>query len=807
MNEVFKHVAWGARSLAARPAFSVLAVVTLGLGIGGGIALFSVVHAVLLRPLPYPEPERLVKLWETNLAQGGAREMTSTSNLQSWREDNRSFEGIAAWQRPTSLTLTGEEPAVELKASMVTGNYFEVLGVAAALGRTFGEEETAQGAGRVVAISDGFWRRSLGADPSVVGSTIQLEEADFKVLGVLPRGFTSPAGEADLWLPIRFRPNEIDRGQTYLQVLARLRPGVLPAAAQAELDGVASNLAATFPASSRGRGIEVVSLLDDTVGGVRPTILTVMVAVSLALLIACANVANLFLLRASERQHEMAIRAALGATRRHFASLLLGESALISLCGGAMGLTLAAFALRLLKFLEPADLPRLAEVQIDGPALLLTAALCLLTSVVFSLVQARRPPGASMRAGLAESGARGLTAGRGKGRLQGALVVSQIALTLVLLVGAGLLTRSLTRLLNVDPGFRADGVVVARVSLGADYESNDRSIPYFQQISDRLRRIPGVAGAGAVTVLPMNPFGIDFDVPYHRPDEGEPARAEAPKARFRAATPGYFEAIGMNLRAGRGFSDRDRRGSPNVVIVNQALADKAFGPGRSAVGEALRFFWSNWQSYEVIGVVADARSYGLASGPSPELFVPHAQIPYTVMNVVVRTTGEQAGLPDVVKSVFLSLDPQQPVQAVVPMKDLISNSTARERFAFIWLSALAFLALALATIGTYSVVSYLTAQRSREIALRLTLGATPGQIVALSMRRGAALASVGVGLGLVGSWALGRLVASLLYQVEATDPVTFVAVSALLFAATLCAAWVPARRATRVDPIAVLHEG
>lgn len=493
MNEVFKHVAWGARSLAARPAFSVLAVVTLGLGIGGGIALFSVVHAVLLRPLPYPEPERLVKLWETNLAQGGAREMTSTSNLQSWREDNRSFEGIAAWQRPTSLTLTGEEPAVELKASMVTGNYFEVLGVAAALGRTFGEEETAQGAGRVVAM---------------------------------------------------------------------------------------------------------------------------------------------------------------------------------------------------------------------------------------------------------------------------------------------------TRLLNVDPGFRADGVVVARVSLGADYESNDRSIPYFQQISDRLRRIPGVAGAGAVTVLPMNPFGIDFDVPYHRPDEGEPARAEAPKARFRAATPGYFEAIGMNLRAGRGFSDRDRRGSPNVVIVNQALADKAFGPGRSAVGEALRFFWSNWQSYEVIGVVADARSYGLASGPSPELFVPHAQIPYTVMNVVVRTTGEQAGLPDVVKSVFLSLNPQQPVQAVVPMKDLISNSTARERFAFIWLSALAFLALALATIGTYSVVSYLTAQRSREIALRLTLGATPGQIVALSMRRGAALASVGVGLGLVGSWALGRLVASLLYQVEATDPVTFVAVSALLFAAT-----------------------
>ncbi len=807
MNEVFKHVAWSARSLAGRPIFTVLAVVTLALGIGAGVALWSVVHAVLLRPLPYRDPDRLVKLWETNLAQGAAREMTSTSNLQSWRDDNQSFEGIAAWQRLTSLTLTSEDPSVELNASMVTGNYFQVLGVAAALGRTFGDEQTAQSAGRVVAISDGFWRRRLGADPNVVGSTIQLEKADFTVLGVLPRGFTSPAGDADLWLPIRFRPNEIDRGQTYLQVLARLRPGVLPAAAQADLDAVASNLATTFPGNSRGRGIEVVSLLDDTVGGVRPSILMALSAVSLALLIACANVANLFLLRASERQHEMAIRAALGADRRHFAALLLGESTLISLCGGAVGLSLAALALRLLRFLEPKELPRLAEVQVDGPALLLTAALCLLTSLFFGLVQARRPGGASLRAGLTDSGARGLTAGRSKGRLQGALVVSQIALTLILLVGAGLLTRSLARLLNVDPGFRADGVVVARVSLGADYESKDRSIAYFQQIGDRLRRIPGVSGAGAVTVLPMNPFGIDFDVPYHRPHDAEPARAEAPKARFRAATPDYFETIGMTHRAGRGFSEHDRRGSPNVVIVNQALADQAFGSGRSPVGETLRFFWSSWESYEVIGVVADARSYGLAAGPSPELFVPHAQIPYTVMNVVVRTTREQAGLAEAVKTVFLSLDPQQPAQTVLSMTDLISNSTSRERFAFIWLSALAFLALSLATIGTYSVVSYLTVQRSREIALRVTLGATPRQIIALSMRRGAALASVGVGLGLVGSWALGHLVASRLFEVEATDPATLTAVSALLLAATLCAAWVPARRATRVDPIAVLHEG
>lgn len=804
METLLSDIRYGIRSLLKRPAFFAIAVLTLALGIGATTAIFSVVNAVLLRPLPYRDPERLVSIWETNLARGGELELTSLSNLLDWRRQNRSLQEIAAWQRLSSLALTSQSPALEVRSSFVTANYFSVLGVPAAIGRTFSPEENSPGHTRVVVITDDLWQRQFASNPQVVGAKIQLEKTDFQIIGVMPPGFKSPAGTADLWAPMNFQPNDIDRGQTYLQVIGRLKPDSTLDQAQAEMDGVATELSAQFPNSNRGRGIKLVSLSEHTVGSVRRALLIVMGAVGLVLLIGCANVANLFLVKAAQRQHEIAVRAALGASTGRLVRQLLSEASIVALCGGALGLFAAVGALELLRALAPSQLPRLDEIGIDRPTLIFTIATTLVTALLTGLAPSLSVCRPNLNDALKDSGSRGATNGWRRNRLQSAFVVAQVAVALVLLSGAGLLVRSFMQLVKINPGFHTKGLLVARMALGDEYSEDYRQVTYFQELTNRLKNLPGVNDAGAATVLPMNPFGIDFDVPYHRAEQAEPPRSAAPKAKFRAATPEYFGAMGMLLSNGRGFVEQDRHDSPRVVVVNQMLAKRTW-PGESPVGKHLRFFWSDWQTYEVVGVVANTKSYGLVENWQPELFVPEAQIPYTVMNVVIRITGDPSVMTSSVRSTILELDPYRPPHSIVAMSDLVSDSIARERFALTWLGVLAAIALVLASVGVYSVISHVTAQRTREVGIRLALGAQTGDILRLMVRHGMILALTGVAIGLAGALVLTRLIRSLLFGVAPNDVATLISVAALMIVVALLASYIPARRATRVDPLVALR--
>ncbi|MDX2030976.1 MAG: ABC transporter permease [Blastocatellia bacterium] len=800
LERLTQDLRFGLRMLRKNPSSTLIAILTLALGIGANTAIFSVVNAVLLKPLPYAQAERLVRIWETNVEKGGAREMTSLSNLRDWQRENRTFQDIAAWQRPNSITFTGQTPALELKASFVSANFFALLGTPAALGRTFSKEEGNPGSARVVVVSYGWWQRQLGANPNLVGQEIQLEKTAFQVIGVMPREFKSPAGEADLWLPVRHEPNDIDRGQTYLQAVARLNPNVTLAEAQADADALAATLASRFPASNRGRGLALVPLLEQTVGEVRDALRIVFGAVLFVLLIACANVANLLLVRVAGRARELAVRAALGATRWRIARQLLSEILLVFAAGGMLGLLAANWTIALLQRLSPDNLPRLDEVGVDLATLLFAFAITLLAGIVFGLAPAWQGSAHDLNVSRKTSNT------DGKQRLRAGFVIAQIAFALVLLVGAGLLLRSFAQLSNVPPGFDAHNLLVVRIFLDGDYHKEQRHVAYFRELTQRLQALPGVATAGAATVLPLNPFGIDFDVPWHRAGEPEPPRANAAKARFRSATPEYFQTLGIPLRAGRAFDERDAANGPRVVIVNQALAERSW-PNENPLGKRLRFFWADWQTYEVVGVAGNTKSYGLASDWRSELFVPHAQIPYTAMNVAVRTTVPPESLVAEVRRVILSLDATQPPHSIVTMEELLAASLARERFALTLLEIFAGLALLLAAVGIYGVLSYAATQRTHEIGIRMALGAEPRDVLKLVVRHGMLLTLPGIAAGLAAAFALTRLMTTLLFGVSATDPLTFAAIALLLLSVALFACWIPARRATKVDPlIALRHE-
>lgn len=801
MQDFWRDIRFAWRNLCKQPGFALVAVLTLALGIGANTALFSVVHAVLLRPLPYPTPEQLVRVWETNEAKGNAREMTSLSNLLDWRTHNQSLQEIAAWQRPNSVTLTGLMPAVELMAGTVTTNFFAVLSTPAALGRTFVSEEGLPGHTRVVVLSHGLWQRQFGADPRVIGQSLQLERIDFQVIGVMPAGFQSPAGDAELWLPIELAPNAIDRGQTYLQTIARLKPGVTLAQAQADAAGMAVELARQFPASNRGRGIAVMPLLQATVGEARSTILIVFGAVLCVLLIACANVANLFLARAAGRERELAVRAALGASRGRIIQQLLTESALVYVAGGLLGVLAAHWGVYLLRQFSPGNLPRLAEVNVDATALVFSLTITLLTGFIFGLAPAYQLSAPDLNRTL-KTGQQ--SAASGKQRLRDVFVIIQLAFALVLLTGAGLLVKSFWRLSHVPPGFEPHNLLVVRLGLDDEYRANQRQVTYFRELTERLKALPGVTAAGAATVTPLNSYGIDFDVPWYRAGEPEPQKTNAAKARFRSATPDYLPTLGVPLLRGRWFSARDELTAPRVVLVNQTLAERAW-PGQDPVGQRLRFFWADWQSYEVVGVVGNTKSYGLAEDWRAELFVPHAQLPYTVMNVVLRTTGEPAQLAAATRRVLQELDASQPPHSIVTMSELFTTALARERFALVLLQALAGLALLLAVIGLYGVLAYVAAQRTHEIGIRTALGARPSDVLKLILGQGLKLVLSGVAVGLVCAIAMTRALQSLLFGVSATDPLTFAAVAVLLVLAALLACWLPAWRAAQVDPLLALR--
>ena len=791
----------GWRALRARPGLTAVVIVTLVLGIGANGAVFSTLEAVLLRPLGYAAPDRLVMVWETDRRATGL-EMTSLSGYLDVRSGGGSFESMAAWGRPLALALTSATPAREVTGCQVTATFFPTLGVAPAAGRAFLPEEETPGKDRVAVISHAL-RRSLfgGSDP--IGAALTIDATPFRIVGVMPAEFRSPSGPADVWLPLSLRPNDIDRGQNYLHVVARLRPDIALEQAQAEMDALASALERRHPRTNSGIGIRLVPLTDQVVGGARPLLWIAFGAIGFVFLVVGANVAGLQLVKAADRAKEIAVRVALGAPRARIARLLLIESLIPALLGGAGGVLLALAGQRLLLRLAGDHLPRADEVHLNGIAIAFMLVLSLALGIATGLAPVLHLATGSVDA-LLRGGGRHTGDVRHRRWGQG-FAVAQVAIALVLLVGGGLLVRSFARLRSVPPGFDPQDVLVARLSLGAGYDEAWRRTAYLERLTERLKAVPGVRDVGASTVLPMNPFGIDFDVPYYLPETPEPDRASAPQARFRSATPGYFEAMGIAVLAGRVFDDRDAPDAPLVVMVNRTLA-RRIRPDGNPIGHRLRFFWADWQTYEIVGVVDDTRSYGLAAGPRAELFVPYAQNPYRVMNVVVRFAGDATQAAGAIRSAFPEIDPLQPIGMLTTMNDLLSGSTARERIAAALVSILALLALMLALTGVHGVVAWSASRRTREIGLRIALGARRARIMRMVLGGSARMAALGLALGLPAAWVLGRALSGQLFGIRPDDPLIFLVVPALLLVATTLAGYAPARRAAALPPTEALRQ-
>lgn len=806
MNSMWQDIRYSIRMLRKNPLFTIITVLTLAIGIGTNTAIFSILNQVLLQPLPFVDPGRLVTLWEANPKKGIAADTTSASNFVDWREQNRSYSGMAVASRLGSITLTSKAPAEELTWSLVSPNFFDLLGVVPQYGRAFRAEEEKPGKSRVVILSYGFWQRHFGSDTNIVGHLIHLDSEVFQVVGILPDGFQSPAGTADLWAPFPIDPatlEPIDRGQNYLNVFGRLKNDVSMEQAQQDLNGIAEKLGRDFPDSNGGQEIRMIPLRDRIVRGVKPTIFLVMGAVGMVLLIGCVNLASLMLTRFSRRSREIAIRTALGASRKRIVGQLLIESLLISLCGGILGILFASWSIDLILRFNPEIIPQILCVVIDSTTLFFALGLSIVTGLLFGVLPALHgSEPARNEFWKIKTGS--ISEGRKSSMLRNRFVVLEIALALFLLAGASLLIRSFFYLNSVDPGFDDKNLLVARIRLDDAYASNGKQIEYFRQLVTRLRNTSGITDAGAITVLPMNPFGIDFDVPYYLEGEAEPQRANAPKARFRSATPDYFRTMRIPLLQGRPFLESDRTDSPNVVIVNQDLAKK-IAKGGSAIGKSIRFFWADWQTYEIVGVVGDTRSNGPMQNSGPELFVPHAQIPYIVMNVVARTAREPGAMVSTVRQVVLDIDPYQPVHSIETMEGLVKDSTLRERYAVWLIGALSVVALFLAIIGIYATVYFVVTQRTAEMGIRMALGATSQDILRIILMPLLSLIAVGIAIGLSGVFLLSRFLKSLLFGISPMDMSTWISVSVIVAVAALIASYIPARRALKLDPAAILH--
>jgi len=796
---------FAARLLRRAPGFTLVAVLTLALGIGANTAIFSVVDQVLLRPLPYPEADRLFRLFSES--EGAPQSPYSGPDYLDLRESARSFSHLAA-AFPKSITLTGQGDPVRLDGESVSPDFFEVFGVRPEVGRTFAGASPGE---RLVVLGGDFWRSRFDADPGVVGRVLTLNGEPHTVVGVMPAGF-NPLTGSDAWtLQKRDVPDspfgagaERERGASYLAVVGRLRPGVEPAAARAELTALQRRLAEEYPGTNANRTLSMVPWREVVVGdGGRPLLL-LLGAVGFVLLIACANLANLLLARANSRQREVTIRAALGADRGRLVRQFLTESVLIGVLGGAVGVGVAWFAVRPLEALRPQEAHQLGEASLDVRVLAFALLLSLLSGVVFGLAPAlqagRLELGSSLR-----GGGRGSSAGRERARAQSLLVVAQVALSLVLLVGAGLMVRSLLRLTGVDPGFRTERVIAVGLPLPLpQYAEEHRQTAFWAGYLERVRAVPGVEAAGAVFPVPLSGSAstASFSV------EGRPVTPESQvTAGITWATPGYFESLRIPLRSGRLLTDRDRDDAPPVIVVNETMARQVW-PGEDPVGKRLSFDEVPTDSTEwftVVGVVGDVRPKELQLAPRAELYLPHLQNPWPAMSLVVRTRGEPETVVASLRREAAALDANLPLGEVRTLQEIRDRAVAQPRFRAYLLAAFAALALLLAAVGIYGVVSFSVSQRTREIGVRMALGALPREVVGHFVRRGMRPVVLGLGLGLGAAFLAVRLLSGLLYEVPQTDPVTFALLPAVLVAVAALAALLPARRATRVDPMVILR--
>jgi len=811
MNRLLQDIRYGARRLLKRRGFTLIAVLTLALGIGANTTIFSVVNSVLLRPLPYRDSERLVMVWQTFLKKGWPQVPVTTLDFADIKAQSRSFDEMAtAFLDKEDYSLTGAGDAEQVSGMAISANMFDLLGARPALGRNFLGDEDTVGHDRVVVISHGLWQRKFGGEPQVIGKTINLDSQLYTIIGVMPAGFEFPppvsrgmlnvSASRDLWVPLVItRPN---RDSHSLAVIARLKPEVTVAQADAEIATIARQLEQQYPATNSDTGTSLSSLHEQVVQNVRPALWLLFGAVGFVLLIACANIASLLLTRATAQRREMAVRAALGANRSDLLRQLLVETLLLALAGGGLGLLAALWGIDLLRALNPGKLPRLAEVAVDFRVFAFTALMSLLTGLLFGLAPALH----ASRVNLSEClklNARGL-AGAASGRLRSLLVISEVALALVLLAGAGLLIRSFNHLMNVDPGFSPHNLLTAGIRLpGLRYANDEQVAAFNQQLVERVAQLPGVVSVGTVNSLPITGFQAATGIYI----EGRPAAtsiSELPLVNQRVVSPGYFQTMGIRLIKGRVFTDLDRRDTMRVVLINETLAERYFA-GEEAIGKRIKIDSQEAPWSQIVGVVGDVRHAGLTQQIEPETYVPYTQDSWGVMALVVRTTNDPASLAAAVRAQVWTIDKEQPVFSVKTMDEILATSLAAERFNLILLGSFAAIALLMATMGIYGVSAYTVSQRTQEIGIRMALGAQPGNVLKLILYWAMRLILIGVACGLAAAFALTRLMESLLFGTSATDPATFAMVSLLLAGVALGACFVPARRATRVDPLVALR--
>jgi putative ABC transport system permease protein len=792
------------RQLRRAPGFTAVAVLTLALGIGASTAIFSVVHGVLLDPLPYAAPGRLVALFTSAPKLGYARANVGAANYRDWRAQNTVFHDIALVRHIANFNLTGDGEPERLFGARVTANLFSVLGVQPLLGRVFPADAEQPGRDRIALLSHSLWTRRFGADPHIVGRTTRLSGEPYLVAGVMPPGFAYPGAEFQLWVPLTVNPEEIRQrlGYDYLAV-ARLRPGVSLPQAQAEMDAISARLAQQYPERNKDIGCVVVPLLDSAVGPVRTGLYVLLGAVGGLLLIGCANLTNLLLARAAGRTREFTLRVALGAGRRRLIRQLAAEVLPLGFAGGALGLLLAVWGLDLLRPLLPAAMPRLENIRISLPVLAFTAAVSLLTVLLTSLLPAWHASRTDLASALHEDARAGTGAARA--RLRDLLVVSEIALTLVLLVGAGLLIRTLGRLRQVDPGFRPEGVLSLHLAVPRSKYTSDALVADFcRRVLERVRALPGVESAGMVNRLPLAGGGQSGSLQF----EGTNLPVtELGNVDWRTVTPGYFQAMGIPLLRGRSFTDRDTADSPLVGVIDERIA-RLVWPGQDPIGKRFRIglgtFTGPW--VEIVGVAGHIRHDGLDVDQRPQVYWNYHQRAQDRMALVVRTRLRPLDLAPAVISEIRAVDPDQPVYDVRPMDEVRERSLAQRWLNTVLVTLFAGVSLLLAAVGIYGVIAYSVQRRVREFGVRLALGASPGAVRTLVLRQVGFLTLCGLTLGVGMSLVLTRFLAGLLHEVAPHDPATFAATSAVLACAALAACYLPARRATRIDPMEALRQ-
>ncbi len=802
LDELSQDLRFAARSLRTSPGFAATALLILALGIGANTAIFSVVRGVLLEELPFRDPGRLMRVWHAQPSNGIEQGAVSEPDFLDWREQSELAESMGGYffaEGLSGVDLTGNGEPERLSMAIVTEGFFETLGTTALLGRVLRPDEHVPGQNRSVVISHGFWARRFGSDPSLVGSAVTLNGQPFEVVGVMPPGFTYPAEQTiDGWVSLSlYGPDDIgrSRGAQFLGVVARMKPGVTEPQLKSELASIAARLSREHPENPGWDEVTLASLRESIIGEVRQPLVVLMVAVSMLLLVACVNIASLLLARATGRQQELSVRAALGAGRGRIARQLITESLALALLGGVLGIGLGYAAVRAITAAGASELPRAGDIGVDGTVLAFTLGVSILSGLFFGIVPALRASSGIQQS--LRAGARGTVGGSGQ-KLRSALVVAEVALAVILVIGAGLATKSFARLMAVDPGFQPANALVAMISIPDQYDTPDAMRNYYYGALDRIRAVPGVQAAGAIRDLPLRGNGE-----MARPDvPGQPTSpGEGPTVQLHQVSTDYFKALGTPVREGRTFEMTDAPGSVPVIVVNEELARRLW-PGESAVGKALRFGTTD---LPVIGVVGDIRQRGLAEPVDPTMYLHALQNFRSRMSIVIRTAGDPLQYTNAVRQAIWSQDPNQTITNLMTLESVLGTAVARPRL-LAWLLALfGVIGLTLGALGIFGVLAYAVNQRRQEIGLRVALGAPPRAVLRSVVGRGMLLAAAGVAVGVVAALLLTRWMQGVLFDIQPSDPTTFGQVILVLLAAALLASWLPARRALAIDPVSALR--